>query len=60
MRTKKLDKYIINEIEEDMRKELKEIREEIPIVNQYQPRFSCISNVAPGRSANQIAVFTSN
>jgi hypothetical protein len=33
MRTKKLDKYIINEIEEDMRKELKEIREEIPIVN---------------------------
>jgi hypothetical protein len=28
--------------------------------SQYQPRLSSITNVAPGRSANQIAVFTSN
>jgi hypothetical protein len=26
----------------------------------YQPRLSNITNVAPGGSANQIAVFTSN
>jgi len=28
--------------------------------SQYQPRLSSITNVAPGGSANQIAVFTSN
>jgi len=28
--------------------------------SQYQPRLSIITNVAPGGSANQIAVFTSN
>ena len=30
---KKFDKCIINEMEEDIRKELKEIREEIHIIN---------------------------
>jgi len=29
-------------------------------LSQYQPRLSRITNVAPGGSANQIAVFTSN
>jgi len=28
--------------------------------SQYQPRLSSITNVAPGGSANQFAVFTSN
>ena len=28
--------------------------------SQYQPRLSSITIVDPGRSANQIAVFTSN
>jgi len=30
------------------------------VTSQYQPRLSSITNVAPGRSANQIAAFTSN
>ena len=29
-------------------------------ISQYQPTLSGITNVVPGRSANQIAVFTSN
>jgi len=29
-------------------------------MSQYQPMLSSITNVAPGGSANQIAVFTSN
>jgi len=28
--------------------------------SQYQPRLLSINNIAPGGSANQIAVFTSN
>jgi hypothetical protein len=30
------------------------------VMSQYQPKLSCITTVASGRSANQIAVFTSN
>jgi hypothetical protein len=28
--------------------------------SQYQPKLSSMTNIAPGRSANQIVVFTSN
>jgi len=40
MRTKKFDKCIINEMEEDIRNELKEIREEFMALNQKVNEFS--------------------
>jgi uncharacterized coiled-coil DUF342 family protein len=47
LRTKKFDKCIINEMEEDIRKELKEIREEFMELNQKVT--DCSTDIAENR-----------